>query len=121
MQTPRASFYLLLALLSISCTVSIKDETFCALVPGNNGAICDNFLTANQQILDEAQWQALQMTWQNQGQATECTQSDTVGDIKAEIEKLCALAPCTYEIKKAQKKILKVLSKMQRTAQFAIQ
>lgn len=88
------------ALLLSSCGhVPIKDEEFCSPIPDNLGATCDNFLTANQQILDEDQWLALQANWQKAGNATECTTSGTVGDIKAELEKLCSVAPCDYAVK----------------------
>jgi hypothetical protein len=77
--------------------VQIQDEQFCSPIPGNLGAVCDNFLTSNQLILNEAQWIALQATWQSAGNATECTSSSTLGDIKGELEKLCSKTPCTYE------------------------
>jgi hypothetical protein len=75
----------------------VKDEQFCAVVPGGLGAACDNFLTSNQLILNQAQWEALQTSWQNAGNAVECTTSSTVGDLKSEIEKLCSLTTCDYQ------------------------
>lgn len=71
--------------------------------------MCDNFLTANQQILNEKQWQALQMQWMSAGQAVECTSSQSIGEIKAEIEKLCSKVSCDYQI---QKTILDGLNKV---------
>ena len=84
------------ALLLSSCAVQIYDEQFCAPVPGNLGAVCDNFLTDKQLVLDEQGWLALQASWQKAGNATECTSSATLGDIKGEIEKLCSKTSCTY-------------------------
>ena len=105
-----------LVLLS-SCSVKIKDAQFCAPIPGHLGAVCDNFLTSNQLILDEAGWQALQAQWIAAGQATECTQAQTLGDLKSEIEKLCSLAPCNYQVKQ---KILKGLTKLQSLGSAAL-
>lgn len=83
-------------LLLSSCTVAIKDETFCAVVPGNNGAVCDNFLTSDQKILNEADWGILQMQWESQGQALECTTSSAVANLKRELEQLCSKTACDY-------------------------
>lgn len=98
------------ALCLTDCAVQIQDEQFCSPVPGHFGAVCDNFLTANQIILTEDQWIALQASWNAQGEAVECTRSNTLGDIKKEIERLCSLAPCSYPVKK---KILEGLNKIQ--------
>lgn len=103
-------FMMTVACLFTSCAVHIHDEPFCALIPGNQGAVCDNFLTSNQQILNEPEWMVLQMKWATAGQATECTTSDSVGDLKAEIEKLCSIAPCDYDTKT---KIISGLQKVQ--------
>lgn len=104
------------ALLLSSCAVKIKDEQFCAPMPGHMGAVCDNFLTANQLILDEAAWQALQASWVSGGFAVECTTSQTLGDIKGEIEKLCSVAKCTYETKVQLAAIIKTIKRMQAVA-----
>lgn len=96
--------------LAASCAVPISDEQFCAPIPGNRGAACDNFLTSRQLILTQAEWVSLQSEWQSQGLAIECTTSQTVGDIKREIEKLCSLTNCDYEI---QTKIIQGLNKIQ--------
>lgn len=83
-------------LLNASCSVAIKDETFCGVIPGQQGAACDNFLTSNPQTLSEDTWQALQMSWETQGMIVECTTSQAVADFEAEIEKLCSEVSCSY-------------------------
>lgn len=88
-----------LLLFASGCSVKIADETFCSPIRPNLGAVCDNFLTSNQRILDQAGWETQQDAWAAQGLSTECTNSKTVGDIKREIEKLCSLAPCDYVVK----------------------
>lgn len=101
-----------MGLLFTSCGgVAIKDYQFCSPIPGHLGATCDNLLTDNQVILTEMEWVFLQQKWGT----IECTQSQTVGDIKAEIEKLCSKTPCDENTKQAilgLKKILE-LSRMQ--------
>lgn len=97
------------ALLLNSCAIKINDSQWCSPIPQDQGAVCDNFLTSNQLILDETQWQALQTTWISQGKAVECTNSDTLGDIKTEIEQLCSVTSCDYE---TQAKIVKGLLKL---------
>jgi hypothetical protein len=89
------------ALLLSNCAVKINDEQFCSPLPGNLGATCDNFLSSNQQILSQDQWIDRQNQWIASGQAVECTTSQTVGDIKAEIEKLCSVASCDESTKNA--------------------
>ena len=84
-------------LLNSSCSIQIHDFTACALVPGNNGASCDDFLSSNQQILTESQWEAMEATWNSQGQAVVCVQSQTIAQIKAEIEKACSEVSCNYQ------------------------
>lgn len=100
-------------LLLSSCAVPIKDEQFCSPLPGNLGATCDNFLTSNQIILDETGWQALQSSWLAQGQATECTTSQTLGDIKDELEKLCSRTACSYPVQQQVELFLKGLEKIE--------
>lgn len=80
-----------------SCSIQIHDFTACALAPGNNGAVCDDFLSSDQHTLTETQWQALQSTWNSQGQAVVCVQSQTIAQIKAEIEKACSSVNCSYQ------------------------
>lgn len=99
-------------LLLPSCAVTIHDFQYCSPIPGGLGAACDNFLTANQLILDEPGWEALQASWIAQGQAVECTTSTTVGDLKAELEKLCSKTRCNYETKQAVKTAVRSLEKM---------
>lgn len=98
-----------LALFLNSCTVQIHDEQFCSPIPQQGGAVCDNFLSSNQLILSEHQWQALQMDWMSQGMSVQCTNSQAVGDYKAEIEKLCSKTPCSYDLKKTLQGLNKML------------
>lgn len=114
MQKLKALWFTMMGALLLAangCAVPIHDEQFCSPVPGNLGAVCDNFLTSNQLILTEAEWVALQAQWQASGQATECTTSQTVGDIKAEIEKLCSVYPCDTP---TQTLLIRGLKKIQR-------
>lgn len=97
---------LLLCILTVqlilsSCTVHITDEPFCALIPFNNGAVCDNLLTSNPETLNQDQWVERQSEWMSNGWAVECTTSHAIGDIKAEIEKLCSKTKCDYDTQKA--------------------
>jgi hypothetical protein len=100
-------------LLGSGCATAIKDFQYCSPIPGGLGAACDNFLTANQQILDQATWLALQANWAAQGQATECTTSQVVGDLKAEIEKLCSVTKCSYVTAAKVQVIVSGLKKIQ--------
>ena len=98
---------MMVALLLSSCATTIKDHTFCGLVPSvdsngvihpaGGGANCDNFLTSHQQILSELEWQTMMSTWEQAGSVVECTVSDSVGDLKAEIEQLCSKTKCDYQ------------------------
>ena len=101
-----------LALLSSSCAVQIKDEQFCSPIPGNLGAVCDNFLTSNPLNLSEQQWIDLQASWNSAGNAVECTSSQTIGDIKTELEKLCSLTKCNYATQKAVTAALKKIENL---------
>lgn len=103
-----------LPLLASSCAVPIKDDTFCARIPGGGlGAVCDNFLTANQRILDEQQWQLLQASWEAHGDSVECTTSSAVAALKAEIEKLCSVSTCTYEVQSLVQNFFSKLNSIQ--------
>lgn len=103
----RSLMMMAVLLLSLSsCATAIKDEQFCSPLPGNLGATCDNFLTSNQLILTEDQWQALMAQWIADGNAVECTTSETVGDIKGEIEKLCSGVPWPYTCDYATKSVI---------------
>lgn len=110
--TPIVLLFILTALLVLvsGCAVHVKDMQFCSPIPGNLGAVCDNFLSSNQLILDQAGWAALQAKWALAGNAVECTTSQTLGDIKSEIEKLCSVARCDYRI---QQKVIQGLNKLQ--------
>lgn len=83
---------------------------FCSPIPGGLGAVCDNFLSSNQLILNKTEWDSLQLQWISTGQAVECTTSRTIGDIKGEIEKLCSVVACDYEVKT---KVLSGLKKLE--------
>lgn len=96
------------ALLLLSgCAVQIADMTVCSPIPGTDFAACDNFLTSDPQTIN---WTTEQSTWASQGYATECVNSDALGNIKAEIEKLCSLTACDYPTEQA---ILSGLKKIQ--------
>lgn len=97
-------------LLNSSCAVHISDFQACSPLPGNFGAVCDNFITINPQTLNEKEWNDLQNTWMNDGNAIECMTSSSISNIKKEIEKLCSLSKCDYETQQA---ITKGLEKIQ--------
>lgn len=103
-------FMMTAALLFTSCAVKIHDYQFCSPIPGGLGAVCDNFLTSNHEILDKAAWEIRQTEWIAAGNSVECTTSKSVGDIKGEIEKLCSVARCDRQIKA---KIMKALTKIE--------
>lgn len=125
MPKPTARLFIatvLLALSSSSCAkfkipVKINDMQFCSPIPGGLGAVCDNFLTNNRMLLDAQGWEDLQDRWIAEGYSVECTPSRSLGDIKAEIEKLCSVAPCDYQVKK---KVLQGLRKLQVRGQQAV-
>ena len=99
------------ALLLSSCATTIHDARICSLIPvPPYGASCDNFLTHEQQILDEPGWEALKAQWNAEGSAVACTTSRSIGELKAEIEKLCSTSPCNAEQKQ---KLLEALSTIQ--------
>ena len=79
-----------------SCSIQVHDFKACALIPGDLGATCDNFLSPGQTNLTQSQWMALESTWNAQGQAVVCVQSQTIAQIKAEIEKSCSEVSCSY-------------------------
>lgn len=100
-----------------SCAVQIQDATYCALIPGNNGAVCDSFLTSHQQILTQAQWDILQGEWENGGNAVECTPSSAVANLKQELELLCSKTACDYQT--VQSAINEALDKLTTTGEAA--
>jgi hypothetical protein len=106
-----------LLLLGNSCAVPIHDFPACSPLPGSLGATCDNFLTSNKQILNEAQWQALIVQWQDAGQALECIPSGAYGDLKAEIEKLCSVHKCDEATKQVLLKGLARIQSLQKTVE----
>ena len=87
-------------MMAVDCSVPIKDTQLCSPVPGG-GAVCDWFLTSNQQILTPLEWTILQAQWGTY----ECTPSATFGTIKAELEQLCASTKCSYPVKQAIKSL----------------
>ena len=94
------------------CAVTIKDFQVCSPIPGNLGSTCDNFLTSNPIDLTEEQWIALQASWNSAGNAVECVSSQTIGDIKTELEKLCSLTKCNFEAQKAVTEALKKIENL---------
>jgi len=76
-------------LLLSSCTVNIKDETL-YWDAGDAGAVTANFLTPGSSMIT-------QPAWDNMREGMACVSSDTVADLKAELEQLCSLCNCcTY-------------------------
>jgi len=109
-------------LLCSSCAVPIRDQMFCAEIPGGLGAVCDGFLTSNQEILNQAQWDARKALWIHDGNAVECTTSNSVGNLKAEIEELCSKTACDYAtLKSAIDNALDKIQDVGSTAREAIQ
>jgi hypothetical protein len=86
-----------LAIFSSGCATKIYDFKSCGLIPGGLGADCDNFLTSAPQSLTEAQWEALEASWNAAGSAVECIQSASLAQLKGELEKLCTTGKCTYQ------------------------
>lgn len=112
MPTQIPLLFTLMAVLTLcNCgTVTIKDARFCSPIPNHYGAVCDNFLISNQLILSEEEWQEMQLNWERSGWGVECTPSQTLGDIKAEIEKLCSKTECTYQMKQAISGLVKIIN-----------
>lgn len=123
MRTHKALLSIVMALATLAssgCAIPIHDFQYCSPVPGGLGAVCDNFLTDNQLILDQAQWLALQNQWMAAGQAVECTQSKTVGDLKAEIEKLCSVTRCSYKVQQKVNALISSLEKIETTGKKSL-
>ena len=102
----------------VNCAVQNHDSTWCSPIPNADGQIdqnslvaCDNFLSSNPQLLTPQQWTAMTSGWISQGQAVECTNSQTLGDVKTALEELCGKTSCSYD---AQKKALEGLAKLQK-------
>ena len=91
-----------------SCTITIHDSQWCSPIPGNLGAVCDWSLHSEQEFLTLQQWEILQGSWIAKGEAVECTSSQTFGDIKKELEKLCSKVTCDYQIQETIKSLKKI-------------
>lgn len=89
---------MVLPLLS-GCAVQIKNERWYGDL-GNQGAIYFETLTNVTGSVDKAIWDALRV-----GMA--CTSTDTLAEIKKEIEELCSSTACDYE------KVQAILGKFQ--------
>lgn len=76
-------------LLSSSCAVPIKNERWYGDV-GPKGAIWFETLSELSGSVSKEDWDQMRI-----GMA--CTTTDVVGEIKAEIEKLCSKTQCDYE------------------------
>lgn len=81
--------YLIALLLSGCAQLTIKDFTACS-DGGASGAVCDNYLTNHQVILDKTEWAALRFGWL-------CVSPGDYGNIKTELEQACSIAKCSYE------------------------
>lgn len=105
-----------LLLLLSSCATTIRDFETCSPIPSesmqNLGAACDNFMTANQRILDPDEWITEQKLWLDNGDVVECTSSGSIANLKAEIEKLCSRTACNYDAKQAVNTALQGLDRM---------
>lgn len=111
----------LLLLTLEGCATVIHDHTFCSPIPvmpdGTRlGAVCDNFLTHKPQTLNETDWEALQASWVAKGYAIEVTESNAVGDLKDELEKLCSRSPCDTDMTDTVQALIQTLARMQETA-----
>ena len=76
-----------------SCTVAIKDEPL-YLDEGSSGATEVHFLTPGQTDLTLDEWNSIRT-------GMVCESASSWGDFKAEIEKLCSLASCSYDTQQA--------------------
>jgi hypothetical protein len=78
----------------IQIPVGVSDMQWCHPFGAPYGASCDNLLTSNPQLLDEAHWQALQAAWLTAGSVLECTGSKSMLAMKVLIEDVCSQYPC---------------------------
>lgn len=85
----------LLSLLLSGCAVKVKNERWYGDL-GNQGAVYFETLSNSTGAISKPEWDAMRV-----GMA--CTSTDTLAEIKKEIEQLCSATPCNYE---AVKKIL---------------
>lgn len=81
------------------CGVQIKNERWYGDL-GQNGAVYFETLTTATGSVPKPEWDAMRV-----GMA--CTSTDTLSDIKREIEQLCSATSCDYE------KVHSVLKKFQ--------
>lgn len=72
--------------------VDVKDEVF-YVDAGSSGAVTVNFLSEGSFIVEKSQWDLIR-------EGMYCTLATSFGDFKAEIEKLCSVTPCNYEVQK---------------------
>lgn len=114
----------MVAVLTLLCSgcneVDIKDFQGCSPIPNvmsptppDLGAVCDQFLVSNQQILSHDEWVATQAQWNAEGKGVECVPTSAIADLKKEVEKLCSVVKCNYIIKQ---KIIAGLERLQATA-----
>lgn len=89
-----------LPLLSAGCAVQIKNERWYGDL-GPKGAVWFETLSDKSGQIDKEAWDQIRV-----GMA--CTATDTLAEIKKEIEELCSSTACNYE------KVEKVLGKFQR-------
>jgi hypothetical protein len=89
--------FVMMGLLSLSCSVKVADFRFCGLNPQTEGAACENFLSSDPETLNAAQWQEQIASWQALGLVVECTTSDAVANIKREVEQFCTKTHCTKD------------------------
>jgi hypothetical protein len=98
MQKRRALlFTMMVVLLLPSCAVQIHEEDIYSPVPGADGVVESHFLSTKQQILTNEEWQKKILSMIVQGYSLECTFSNTIANVKEEIEKLCSKTDCEYE------------------------
>lgn len=84
------------ALLFEACAVNVPNFRSCT-VPIDGMSACDDFLDSNPAVLNQAQWDAYVASLLAQGQVLECIPSNSIGDIKGAIEKLCSKVTCDYQ------------------------
>lgn len=97
MQTQRWVILTALLLLNSCGTITIPNFQHCSPLPGlvGRGAVCDNFLTSQQEIKDEQDWEELQGEWVS----TQCISSQTLGQLKVLVEEACSKIKCNEETK----------------------
>lgn len=99
---------LTVALQLASCAVPIKDEKF-YVDAGESGAVTLNFLSPGSEIIQKPDWDAIR-------EGMYCMSYDAIGDFKGEIEKLCSIARCSYQVKKQFTALFRRIDRAQRTA-----